>query len=60
MSFYSVLDVSADAPPDACRRAFRRQALRWHPDKTDDPDAEDRFRRIERAWRVISDPAARA
>ena len=59
MAFYSTLDVSPNCDAATCRKAFRRAALRWHPDKSDDPGAEERFKAVERAWRVLSDPAAR-
>mmetsp|Transcript_53240 Transcript_53240/g.171751 ORF Transcript_53240/g.171751 Transcript_53240/m.171751 type:complete len:253 (+) Transcript_53240:110-868(+) len=50
---YGTLGVTIDAPADSIRQAFRRAALRWHPDKLGG-DAE-RFREVQEAWEVLSD-----
>mmetsp|Transcript_4806 Transcript_4806/g.11733 ORF Transcript_4806/g.11733 Transcript_4806/m.11733 type:complete len:363 (-) Transcript_4806:106-1194(-) len=59
MAFYSILDISCDASPEECRKAFRHQALKWHPDKSDHPESEERFKQIQRAWRILSEPMSR-
>ena len=59
MAFYEALSVSPTADSAVLRRAFKRKALLCHPDKSDEPDAEEQFKRLERAWRVLSDPASR-
>ncbi|MFW6163631.1 MAG: J domain-containing protein, partial [Planctomycetota bacterium] len=42
---YETLGVPEDASPEQIRRAFRRLAKRWHPDRNpDDPQAVERFR----------------
>ena len=52
------LDPGADA--DTLKRAFRAQARRWHPDlNANDPVAEERFKRINEAYAVLSDPRRR-
>ncbi|KAL3912391.1 MAG: hypothetical protein SGPRY_008352 [Prymnesium sp.] len=53
------MGVSPHASPASCRKAFRRMALQCHPDKSDHPLADEQFKRLDRAWRVLSDPAAR-
>ncbi len=57
--YYALLGVEADADPAVLRRAWRRLALEWHPDRAG-PDATETFRRIGTAYAVLSDPLARA
>jgi curved DNA-binding protein len=58
--FYEVLGVSRDADADALQRAYRQLARKHHPDVAKDPGAEDRFKEINEAYQVLSDPATRA
>ncbi|MCY3960363.1 MAG: DnaJ domain-containing protein [bacterium] len=57
-SHYDVLGVSPGAKPDAIRRAYLRQARRWHPDRQTG-DAE-RMRAVNEAWEVLGDSRSRA
>jgi molecular chaperone DnaJ len=57
--YYDVLGVSRDADEREIRDAFRRLALRYHPDRNKEPDAEERFKEIAEAYAVLSDPAKR-
>ena len=59
--YYRVLGVSDDADPKEIRRAFRRLAKRWHPDRNPDQseDAAERFRVVVEAWTVLGDPMKR-
>jgi len=58
---YATLGVSRKAGPEELRRAYRRLAQRWHPDKNPgDADAENRFKMINEAYSVLSDPSRRA
>ena len=59
--YYRVLGVSDDADPKEIRRAFRRLAKRWHPDRNPDQseEAAERFRVIVEAWTVLGDPMKR-
>lgn len=61
-SFYEILGIPHTATPDAIKRAYRKQALRWHPDKNRDnrAEAETRFKEISEAYRILSDPEKRA
>jgi len=60
-SLYILLEVPRDATPEDIRRAYRKMALRHHPDKNlDDPSAADRFREISRAHFILSDEPKRA
>lgn len=57
---YSTLDVSPGATEEEIKKAYRRLALRWHPDKNpDDPEATGRFQSISNAYAVLSDPQQR-
>jgi curved DNA-binding protein len=58
--YYEVLGVSRDADADAVQRAYRQQARKHHPDVAKDPGAEDRFKEVNEAYQVLSDPGARA
>ncbi|KAH6922602.1 hypothetical protein HPB50_017028 [Hyalomma asiaticum] len=54
MDPYKVLGLSKDATYDSVKKAFRELALRYHPDKNDSTDAEERFKIIRRAYETLS------
>ncbi|MFJ8108401.1 DnaJ C-terminal domain-containing protein [Streptomyces sp. NPDC096132] len=58
--FYEVLGVARTADPDEIQRAYRTLARRYHPDVNKDPQAEERFKEINEAFSVLSDPDQRA
>lgn len=53
--YYRVLGIPAGASDDQVRKAYRKQALRYHPDKNKSPEAEDKFKEIAEAYDVLSD-----
>ena len=55
-SLYETLDISEDASVDEIRRAYRKLARKYHPDINKDPDAEEKFKEINAAYEVLSDP----
>ncbi len=57
--FYDVLGVARGASDDEIKRAFRRLAQQWHPDVSTEPGADERFKEIAEAYRVLSDPQQR-
>jgi DnaJ-class molecular chaperone len=56
--YYFILDVSRDATADEIRRAHRRQVLRFHPDRSREPDPK-RFRDVQEAYEVLRDEERR-
>jgi molecular chaperone DnaJ len=57
--YYEILDVSRDADQKAIKDAFRRLALKYHPDRNKEPGAEERFKEIAEAYAVLHDPKKR-
>ena len=59
--YYEVLGVSRDADADAIKKAYRRMAMKHHPDRNlGDPRAEERFKELGEAYKALSDPQKRA
>ncbi|KAH0788437.1 dnaJ subfamily B member 4 [Histomonas meleagridis] len=59
--YYSILGVSRDATPDQLKRAYRKLAMKWHPDKNpnNQAEAQAKFEEISEAYDVLSDPKKR-
>ncbi|XP_072017550.1 dnaJ homolog subfamily C member 5-like isoform X2 [Amphiura filiformis] len=59
-SLYRLLGVEKEADPEQIKKSYRKMALRYHPDKNrDDPTAEDKFKEINRAHKVLCDEKKR-
>ncbi|KAK4162761.1 protein psi1 [Cladorrhinum sp. PSN259] len=57
---YDQLNVSPTATQDEIKKAYRKAALKWHPDKNkDNPDAAERFKECSQAYEILSDPEKR-
>ncbi|WP_255149900.1 DnaJ domain-containing protein [Halorarius halobius] len=59
-SYYELLGVSPDASRADIEAAFRERAKETHPDRSDAPDAAERFQAVRRAREVLTDPDERA
>lgn len=57
--FYEVLGVQRGASDADIKRAFRKLAQRWHPDVNTEPEAQERFKEINEAYQILSDPERR-
>jgi molecular chaperone DnaJ len=57
--YYDILGVPRNAPDADIKRAFRKLAQQWHPDVNTDPSAQERFKEINEAYQVLSDPQQR-
>ena len=58
--YYEVLGVSRQDSEEEIRRAFRKKAMEYHPDRNKEPDAEEKFKEINEAYQVLSDSTKRA
>ncbi|KAI8081439.1 DnaJ domain-containing protein [Halteromyces radiatus] len=60
--YYAILGVSKDASDDDIKKAYRKQALKWHPDRNKDNSekAKEKFQEVGEAFEVLSDKNKRA
>ncbi|GJM59190.1 molecular chaperone DnaJ [uncultured Dubosiella sp.] len=58
--YYEVLGVDKGASQDNIKKAYRKLAMKYHPDVNKDPGAEDKFKEINEAYEVLSDEQKRA
>ncbi len=58
--YYEILGVSRDVDKEEIKRAYRRLARKYHPDVNKEEGAEERFKEINRAYEVLSEPETRA
>lgn len=59
-NLYDLLGIPPDASPDELRRAYRKLAMVWHPDRNPAAAAEETFKRIRYAYELLSDAERRA
>lgn len=58
--YYRILDLQPDADDNEIKRAYRRLALKYHPDQNPgDARAEEKFKEVSRAYSVLNDPSSR-
>lgn len=57
--YYERLGVSRDADGETVKKAYRKLAMQYHPDRNDSSDAEENFKRVTEAYEVLRDPEQR-
>lgn len=57
--YYKILGIQKGAADEDIKKAYRKQALKWHPDKNKAANAEEKFKEIAEAYEVLSDPKKR-
>src|SRR5688572_29514782 len=58
--YYEVLGVNRDASEEDIKKAYRKLAMKWHPDRNpDNPKAEEHFKEAKEAYEVLTDPKKR-
>ena len=59
--YYDVLGVNRDAGDDEIRKAYRKLAMKFHPDRNpDNPKADEHFKEVKEAYEILSDAQKRA
>jgi len=56
---YEVLGIHRSSTPQEIKKAYKRLAKEWHPDKNDAPDAKDKFVDLTKAYEILNDPERR-
>ena len=57
--YYTRLGVERDSDADTIKKAYRKLAMKYHPDRNSSPDAEENFKRVTEAYEVLRDPEQR-
>jgi len=57
--YYDILEIGRDVSEEGIRKAFRKKALEFHPDRNKDRDAPEKFKEVNEAYQVLTDPERR-
>ncbi len=58
--YYDLLGIDRNADEETIKKAYRKLAMQYHPDRNSEPDAEEKFKELGEAYSVLSDPQKRA
>ena len=53
--YYDILNISQNSTKDDIKKAYKKLALQYHPDRNRDPDAPETFKKISEAYQILSD-----
>lgn len=59
-NYYTLLSINPDASDEDIKKAYRREATKWHPDKNPHSDTTEQFKIIAQAYEILLDPVTRA
>lgn len=59
IDYYKILEVNKDASDDEIKKSYRKLAMKYHPDRNKEKEAETKFKEISEAYEVLSDPQKR-
>ena len=59
IDYYAILNIKTTASKKEIKEAFRKEALKWHPDRNSSPDATERMQLINEAYLILKDTEAR-
>jgi DnaJ-class molecular chaperone len=53
--YYNILNISENASDEEIKKAYKKQALKFHPDRNKSPDATEKFKKISEAYQILTD-----
>ena len=56
VNYYSILIIGENSSKEEIKKAYHKAALKYHPDKNKDDNAEEMFKKVVEAYEVLSDP----
>lgn len=60
IDYYAILNIEQNATKKEIKIAFKREALKWHPDRNSSPDAKERMQVINESYLILKDDEARS